>query len=90
VFLKVLFVMNNQAKIKNVYLVHSWYQMIFKDEDQQAKLQVEEIAKSWGWKDIVDLGSISESFYMEAFALLWISYAFKNNSWTHAFSLLIK
>jgi hypothetical protein len=58
--------------------------------DAAAKDRVADIAKSWGWKDIVDLGGISEAFYMEAFALLWIRYAFKNNSWTHAFSLLKK
>lgn len=58
--------------------------------DESTKKYVEEIAKSWGWKDIVDLGNISESFYMESFALLWIRYAFKNNSWNHAFALLRK
>ncbi|WP_312192204.1 hypothetical protein, partial [Sphingobacterium sp.] len=58
--------------------------------DQDAKAKVEEIAKIWGWKDSIDLGDIGEAFYMEAFALLWIRYAFKNSSWTHAFSFLRK
>lgn len=56
--------------------------------DPDAKAKVEEIAKIWGWKDSIDLGDIGEAFYMEAFALLWIRYAFKNSSWTHAFSFL--
>lgn len=58
--------------------------------DQDAKAKAEEIAKIWGWKDSIDLGDIGEVFYMEAFALLWIRYAFKNSSWTHAFSFLRK
>ncbi|HWJ25144.1 MAG TPA: NAD(P)-binding domain-containing protein [Flavisolibacter sp.] len=64
--------------------------LLIAGNDESAKNAVSEIAKSWGWNDIVDLGGISESFYMESFALLWIRYAFKNNSWSHAFTLLRK
>ncbi|SFW77250.1 NADPH-dependent F420 reductase [Chitinophaga sancti] len=64
--------------------------LLIAGNDQGAKRSVGEIAKGWGWKDIVDLGGISESFFLESFALLWIRYAFKNNSWTHAFKLLRK
>ncbi|SFU69609.1 hypothetical protein SAMN05216480_11412 [Pustulibacterium marinum] len=58
--------------------------------DNEAKAKVTEIAKGWGWKDIMDLGVIGEAFYMESFALMWIRYAFHNNSWSHAFSFLRK
>jgi len=58
--------------------------------DEGAKKSVIEIAKSWGWKDVVDYGDITESFWLEALAMMWIRYAFKNNSWTHAFALLRK
>jgi 8-hydroxy-5-deazaflavin:NADPH oxidoreductase len=58
--------------------------------DESAKKQVEEIARSWGWKDIVDFGDISEAFWLEAFGMIWIRFAFKNKSWSHAFSLLKK
>lgn len=64
--------------------------LLIAGNDEGTKRSVGEIAKSWGWKDIVDLGDISESFFMESFALLWIRYAFKNNSWSHAFALLRK
>jgi len=64
--------------------------LLIAGNDENAKKSVREIAKGWGWKDIVDLGGISESFFLESFALLWIRYAFKNNSWTHAFALLRK
>jgi 8-hydroxy-5-deazaflavin:NADPH oxidoreductase len=38
--------------------------------DESTKKSVAQIAKGWGWKDIVDLGNISESFYMESFAFV--------------------
>lgn len=58
--------------------------------DTEAKLQVSEIAKKWGWKEVVDFGDISQSFWLETLVMLWIQYAFKNNSWSHAFSFLRK
>ncbi|MCC6287978.1 MAG: NAD(P)-binding domain-containing protein [Chitinophagaceae bacterium] len=58
--------------------------------DEVAKENVTAIAKNWGWKDVVDFGDISESFWLETFGMLWIRYAFKNNSWTHAFKLIRK
>ncbi len=64
--------------------------LLIAGNDESAKKQVAEIAKGWGWKDIVDYGDISESFWLEAFGMIWILYAFKNNSWTHAFALLRK
>ena len=58
--------------------------------DENAKNQVAEIAKKWGWKDFVDLGDISRSYWLEAFAMIWIYYGFKYNNWSHAFKLLKK
>src|SRR4030066_58402 len=53
--------------------------------DEGAKKQFGDLIKSWGWNSIVDMGDISEAFWLEANAMLWIHYAFKNNSWNHAF-----
>jgi 8-hydroxy-5-deazaflavin:NADPH oxidoreductase len=64
--------------------------LLIAGNDESAKQFVAEIAKSWGWKDIVDYGDISESFWLEAFGMIWIRYAFKKNSWTHAFAFLGK
>jgi hypothetical protein len=64
--------------------------LLIAGNDESAKKQVVKIAKGWGWKDIVDYGDISESFWLEAFAMIWIRYAFKYNSWTHGFALLRK
>ncbi|MDO5616403.1 MAG: NADPH-dependent F420 reductase [Cruoricaptor ignavus] len=64
--------------------------LLIAGNDEEAKNKVADIAKSWGWNDIVDYGNISEAFYLEAFGLVWIHYAFNKGSWTHAFSLLKK
>lgn len=64
--------------------------MLIAGNDKTAKEKVAEIAKKWDWKDVVDFGNITESYFLEAFAMMWINYAFKKNSWTHAFQLLKK
>lgn len=56
----------------------------------EAKKTVCRIAQRWGWKDHADLGDISQAYWLETLGITWIYYAFKNNSWTHAFSLLRK
>jgi predicted dinucleotide-binding enzyme len=60
--------------------------------DQKAKDQVKSFAEQWGWKNknVTDLGDISEAYWLEALAMLWIHYGFKNNTWIHAFKLLKK
>ena len=55
-----------------------------------AKKQVTSFAENFGWKSVIDMGDISMAYWLECFAMVWIHYAFKNNHWTHAFSLLIK
>jgi len=64
--------------------------LLIAGNDEGAKKYVEGLAKSWGWKDVIDYGDISEAFWLEAFGMIWIRYGFKNNSWTHGFSLLRK
>jgi 8-hydroxy-5-deazaflavin:NADPH oxidoreductase len=55
-----------------------------------AKNTVTDIAKSFGWLSVIDMGDISQAYLLEALAMLWISYGFKYNHWTHAFKLLKK
>lgn len=55
----------------------------------EAKETVTALAKEFGW-DIEDLGTIEQAFLLETHAMLWITYGFKNNHWTHAFKLLKK
>lgn len=64
--------------------------LLIAGNDGSTKKYVDELANSWGWKDVVDFGDISESFSLEAFGMMWIHYALKNKNWTHAFKLLRK
>ena len=58
--------------------------------DGAAKNQVTGLAEQWGWKKVIDMGDITEAYWLEALAMLWIHYGFKNNIWSHAFKLLKK
>jgi 8-hydroxy-5-deazaflavin:NADPH oxidoreductase len=58
--------------------------------DENAKAETIKLAREFGWKDVEDLGGIEQAFFLEALASLWVNYAFKNDSWTHAFKLLKK
>ena len=58
--------------------------------DSDAKKKFANLAEQMGWQSVIDLGDISQSFWLEANAMLWIHYGFKYNSWTHAFKLLKK
>lgn len=55
--------------------------------DEKAKEETSRLAKEFGW-DVEDLGGIEQSFFLEAFASLWINYGFRHNHWTHAFKFL--
>lgn len=57
--------------------------------DAEAKAETIRLAQEFGW-NVEDLGGIEQAFFLEAFASLWVNYAFKNNSWFHAFKLLKK
>ena len=55
--------------------------------DENAKAETEKLAKEFGW-EVEDLGGIEQAFFLEAFASMWINYAFKHNQWMQAFKLL--
>ena len=59
-------------------------------DDEKAKNKVGSLAEQMGWQSVIDLGDISQSYWLEANAMLWIYYGFKYNNWAHAFKLLIK
>ncbi len=58
--------------------------------EEEPKHKVRDIAQKLGWKSIIDMGDISEAYWLEALAMLWIHYGFKNGIWSHAFKLLKK
>ena len=64
--------------------------LVIAGNDVEAKSVVTGIAKSFGWQSVIDIGDLSQAYLLEAFAMLWITYGFKYNHWTHAFKLLKK
>jgi len=58
--------------------------------DKSAKDWVSDLAAKWGWGNTIDMGGIENSYWLEAFAMLWLAYAFKNDHWQHAFKFLKK
>ncbi len=58
--------------------------------DEGAKKSVTEFARKFGWKSVIDMGDLSQAYWLETFAMMWIYYGFRFNNWTHAFKLLKK
>jgi len=57
-------------------------------DDSEAKAQVAELLKAFGWRTPIDVGPISASRLLEPLAMLWVAYGVRNDHWTHAFSVL--
>lgn len=74
----------------NPQLLEGKADLFIAGNDPDAKKHVISIAKEWGWENIYDMGDISQSYWLETLAMLWIYYGFRNNSWGHAFKLLKK
>jgi len=62
--------------------------MLIAGNDATAKAQVADILNGFGWRSAIDLGDIAASRLLEPLAMVWITYGFRNNHWTHGFSLL--
>jgi predicted dinucleotide-binding enzyme len=58
--------------------------------DDDAKKFASSVAEQWGWASVIDIGDISQAYWLETLTMLWVNYAFKHNQWTHAFKLLKK
>ena len=72
----------------NPHLSDGTPDMFIAGNDDAAKAQVRELLRAFGWRGAIDLGPISASRLLEPLAMVWISYAFRHNHWTHGFSLL--
>jgi 8-hydroxy-5-deazaflavin:NADPH oxidoreductase len=62
--------------------------MFIAGNDASAKAQVATLLERFGWRAPIDLGDIRASRLLEALAMVWITYAVRNNHWSHGFSLL--
>jgi 8-hydroxy-5-deazaflavin:NADPH oxidoreductase len=58
--------------------------------DDEAKKKLNSLANQLGWQRVIDLGDITQSYWLEAMTMFWVYYGFKHKNWTHAFKLLIK
>lgn len=54
----------------------------------QAKADVAQVLRDFGWRSAIDLGGIEQSRLLEPLAMVWITYGLDHNHWTHGFSLL--
>ena len=74
------------------YMVHPQFaggppSMFVAGSDADAKATVTGILRDFGW-DVVDLGGIESSRYLEPMCMAWVVYGINTGSWQHAFKLL--
>ena len=62
--------------------------MFIAGNDPNAKNAVAELLREFGWRSAIDLGGIEQSRLLESLAMIWITYGFTHQHWTHGFSLL--
>jgi len=61
--------------------------MMIGGDSDEAKAVVTALLQSTGW-DVVDLGGIEVSRYLEPICLAWVLHGIRSGSWEHAFRLL--
>jgi predicted dinucleotide-binding enzyme len=64
--------------------------MLICGNDADAKQTVTAILRDFGWAEVVDLGGIEASRYLEPLCLVWVLYGAKTGSWNHALKMLRK
>jgi predicted dinucleotide-binding enzyme len=63
--------------------------MFIAGNSDDAKRTVSSIVKDFGW-NVVDVGGIESSRYLEAMCLVWVLSAMRTGNWSQAFKLLKK
>ncbi len=61
--------------------------MLIAGDDDAAKRAVTELLAATGW-DVLDLGGIESSRWLEGICMAWVVYGLRNQTWDHAFRLL--
>jgi 8-hydroxy-5-deazaflavin:NADPH oxidoreductase len=56
--------------------------------DTEAKSQVTEIVKIFGWDDVIDMGDITAARYLEPMVVIWAKYFQSSGSPHHTFKLV--
>jgi 8-hydroxy-5-deazaflavin:NADPH oxidoreductase len=63
-------------------------EMLICGNDPEAKRQVVQILKQFGWAGAIDIGGIAEAKWLEALVPLWVRTAVSINSWNSMFKVL--
>jgi predicted dinucleotide-binding enzyme len=64
--------MNASVQIDPNSLANGQHDLYIAGDDDRAKAQVTELAKSYGWKNIIDLGGIKSARGMETLMPFWL------------------
>jgi 8-hydroxy-5-deazaflavin:NADPH oxidoreductase len=62
--------------------------MLIAGNDEAAKKEARQVLEAFGWPDVVDLGGIENSRYLEPLAMAWIITFFRSGKGGHAFKLI--
>ncbi len=78
--------------VGNAYMVDPKFvggppDMMIGGDDKGAKEKVSEILKSFGW-NVVDLGGISASRYLEPMCIAWVHVGILSGKWNHAYKFV--
>ena len=63
--------------------------MFVAGDDEEAKKEVVQILRDFGWSDILDVGGIEASRLLEPLAILWVTIGGRRGAWDHGFKLLV-
>lgn len=63
-------------------------EMLICGNDAEAKRQVTQILKQFGWAGAIDIGGIAESRWLEAFVPLWVRTAVSTGNWNSMFKVV--
>lgn len=61
--------------------------MLIGGDSDEAKAAVTTLLETTGW-DVVDLGGIEASRYLEPMCIAWVLHGARTGTWDHAFRLL--
>jgi hypothetical protein len=61
--------------------------MFIGGDDEAAKATVAGLLRDTGW-DVVDLGGIEASRWLEPMCMAWVAHGVRTGTWGHAFRLL--
>lgn len=62
--------------------------MFIAGDDEEAKMTVARVLRSFGWPPPVDIGGIEGARLLESLCILWVAIGGRRGAWDHGFKLL--